>query len=616
MAMVRRRAGPAAVGIAVAALAGAGPAAAISGGDTIRTFAGNGQGASTGDGGPATAAGVRGPIGITALADGSIVIPSPADNRVRIVGTDGVITTLAGTGTAGFSGDNGPATAAQLSDPVDSAVDAAGNVYIADRANHRIRRIAPSGIITTIAGTGVNGFSGDAGPATAADLNNPVGVTVDGAGSVYIADELNRRIRRVDPSGIITTIAGDGVSASTGDGGPSAAARLQRPIDVRVDGLGNIFVADAEANRIRRIGADGIVTTVAGTGQPGFSGDGGGATAARITTPIEVVPDTFGNLYIADSANHRVRRVNAAGVIGTIVGNGTAGFAGDDGPAEDARVNSPAGVVLNAGGDLFVADRLNNRVRMVENPLPPSAIPEGTAQCATVPVRRTGGRRQGTVRLTAQQLLINQRISQAAVRRVNAVQEWLDDGLVTNDLCGGAFQPLNFGPGVTVTATSAARPEALQAPKPRPVIPRRGRTGSAAAVKLEAAQLLISQRISQAAVRRANALTERLDQGLTGGDLRDGVVTLAKIAVGIRISAATSAGFGPAASRTVVDPPPSRRSVKVTLSAAQILINQRIAQAAVRRSNALVDRIKRGLSARDFQQGTITFRVLAPSARP
>jgi hypothetical protein len=616
MTMVRRRAGAAAVGVAVAALAGAAPAAAISGGDTIRTFAGNGQAAASGDGGPATAAGIGGPIGITALADGSIVIPSPADNRVRIVGTNGVITTLAGTGAAGFSGDNGPATAAQLNEPVDSAVDASGNVYIADRGNHRIRRIAPNGTITTIAGTGTNAFSGDSGPATAADLNTPVGVTVDGAGNVYIADELNRRIRRIDPSGVISTIAGDGVSGSTGDGGPAAAARFQRPIDVRVDGLGNILVADAEANRIRRIGADGIVTTVAGSGLAGFSGDGGGATAARITTPIEIVPDPFGNLYIADSGNHRVRRVNAAGVIGTIVGNGTAGFSGDGGPAEEARINAPAGVVLNAGGDLFVADRLNNRVRIVENPLPPSAIPEGTAQCAVVRPRPAGSGRGRTVKLTAEQLLINQRISQAAVRRVNAVQKWLNDGLVTNDLCGGAFLQSSFGPGITVTATSAARPEALQAARPRSVTTVRGRTGGAAGVKLEAAQLLISQRISQAAVRRANALTERLDAGLTGGDLRDGAVTLAKIALGLRISAATSAGFGPAASRTVIDPPPRGRAARVSLTAAQILINQRIAQAAVRRSNALVDRIKRGFGARDFQRGTITFRVLAASARP
>jgi sugar lactone lactonase YvrE len=613
---IGRRARTAGLGVALAALAAAGPAAAISGGDTIRTYAGNGQATASGDGGPATAAGIPGPIGITAAPDGSVYIPSPASNRIRLVSTAGVISTFAGTGVAGFAGDGGPATSAQLNEPVDAALDGAGNLYIADRGNHRIRRVTPQGIITTIAGTGTNAFSGDGGPATDADLNNPVGVTVDSSGNVYIADEINHRVRKVDPSGVITTVAGTGVAGSAGDNGPAAAAQLDRPIDVRVDTLGNLFVADIGAHRVRRIGPDGIITTVAGTGVAGFSGDGGAATAARLASPIEVVPDPFGNLYIADSANSRVRRVNGAGVISTIVGTGTPGFAGDGGAAEDARLNSPAGVVLNAGGDLFVADRGNNRVRIIENPLPPNVIPEGSAACARVPARQGRVGTKGKVVLSAKQLLINQRISQAAVRRVNAVQAWLDDGLVTNDLCGGAFIAQSFGAGITTAATSAPRPEALVVAKPRPVVAKKGRTGRAAGVKLEAAQLLISQRISQAAVRRANALTERLDGGLTGGDLHDGQITLAKIAIGLRITSATTVGSGPAPSRTLVATPPRGRPAKVTLSANQILINQRIAQAAVRRSNALVDRIAAGFSARDFQPGTISARDLAPSARP
>jgi hypothetical protein len=230
-----------------------------------------------------------------------------------------------------------------------------------------------------------------------------------------------------------------------------------------------------------------------------------------------------------------------------------------------------------------------------------------------VPARRTGGS-GGTVRLSAKQLLINQRISQAAVRRVNAVQRWLDDRLATDDLCGGAFVAQSFGPGIVVGSTSAQRPEAALPPRPRPVDSAPRRRGRPGAVELEASQLLISQRISQAAVRRANALTARLDAGLTGGDLRPGSVTPAKIAVGLTIVSAALAPT-PAPSRTVVKRPQRRTAGTVELTARQILINQRIAQAAVRRSNALVDRIKSGFGAEDFRTGTVTAAALAPPLR-
>jgi len=592
-------------------------ALAISGTDPIRAFAGTGIDGFAGDGGPATSAELRNPVGITAAADGRVMIPDSDDHRLRVVGPDGIIRTLAGTGVDGLSGDGGQAAAAQLSSPVDSAVDAVGNVLIADRTSHRIRRIAPNGVITTFAGSGTGGgFAGDGGAATSARLNNPSGVTVDAAGNVYIADQLNSRIRRVAPDGTISTVAGTGTAGSTGDGGAATAAQLNRPIDVRIDGAGSIFIADVAAHRIRRITPDGIITTVAGTGTGGYSGDGGAATSAQLNGPVEVVPDAFGNLYIADSENHRVRRVNAGGAIETIAGTGTVGFTGDGGPARLALLNTPAGVALTAGGDLLVADRNNNRVRVIDGVEPAGVIPSGTAVCRPVtdrpPPSRGGG---GRVTLTPKQLLINQRISQAAVRRVNAVQRWLDDGLVTDDLCGGAFIGLSFGPGITVGATSAARPEALGLPNPRPVVTTGRGSGNAAGVRLEAKQLLISQRISQAAVRRANALAARLEGGLTGGDLRAGAVTPAKIAVGVAITAASAAPT-PAPSRTVVARPPSGPPARVELSARQILINQRIAQAAVRRSNALVDRLGGGFSARDFQPGTVTLAALAPSARP
>lgn len=596
-------------------LAGAGPAAALDGSETIRPFAGTGQALSSGDGGPATAAGVLSPIGISVGPDGSIVIPEPADHRVRVVNPAGIITTVAGTGVPGFSGDGGPATLAQLDSVVDAAYDSAGNLFLADRANHRIRRVGIDGIITTIAGNGVNAFGGDGGPALSASLNNPVGVAVDAAGNVYIADELNRRVRVVDAAGIITTFAGTGAAGSAGDGGAAAAATFDQPIDVRTDRLGNVYIADSQANRIRRVAPDGIISTIAGNGEAGSTGDGGAATAARLATPIEITPDAFGNLYIADSSNNRVRRVSAAGIIETIAGTGVAGSTGDGGPALSARLNSPSGVVLNADGDLFVAERLGNRVRVVENPESPTTIPSGSARCASVPERPAPRTGSGRVVLSAEQLLINQRISQAAVRRVNGVQAWLDPGLVTDDLCGGAFVAQSFGPGIAAGATSVVRPEVLLAPAPRPVAIKAGRRGAAAAVKLEARQLLISQRISQAAVRRANALTARLDAGLTGGDLRPGAVTPAKIAAGLTVVSATLAPT-PAASKTVVAPPPRRTAVKVELSARQILINQRIAQAAVRRSNALVDRLRTGFGASDFRAATITYSTLAASARP
>ena len=604
----------AAVG-AASTLAVAGPAVALSGTDTIRTFAGNGTAASTGDGGPAVAAAVNGPVGISAAPDGRLLIPERPGNRVRVVGTDGVIRTAAGTGVPGFSGDGGPATAAQLSGPADAALDGSGNVYIADRDNNRIRRVGTNGIITTIAGTGVRGFSGDGGPAVAAQLDNPVGVTVDAAGNVYVADAVNRRIRRISTAGIITTVAGDGTAGSTGDGGPATAARFVRPDDVRVDAIGSLLVVDSGAHRVRRIDSSGVITTVAGTGTPGFGGDGGPAAAAELSAPIEVAPDAFGNLYIADTNNNRVRRVNAAGVISTIAGTGTPGFGGDGNPAISALLNRPSGAALNVAGDLFIGDMANNRVRVVENPLPSGEIPEGTAACGLVPATPARRGTPGQVKLTAPQLLINQRISQAAVRRVNAVQKWLDDGLVSGDLCGGAFIAVSFGPGITVGSTSVVRPETSQLPKPRPVVTTRARPGTAGAVRLEAAQLLISQRISQAAVRRANALTARLDNKLTGGNLGTGAITVGKLASGLAILSAVQ-GPEPPPSRTVVATPPRGRTVTVELSARQILINQRIAQAAVRRSNDLVNRLKAGFSARDFQPGTITARNLGPGVRP
>ncbi len=620
----RRAAVAAAVGIATG-LVMVSPAMALEGTDTITTYAGNGALASSGDGGPAAAAGTPSPVGIAAAGDGRLVIPELSANRVRVVAASGTITTLAGTGVGGFSGDGGQAAAAQVNGPRDAAFDAAGNIYIADSDNDRIRKIAPDGIITTVAGSGVRGFSGDGGQATAAQLNNPVGVVVDTAGNIYIADALNLRIRKVATNGVITTIAGNGASGISGDGGPATSASFIRPDDVRINGLGAILVVDSGGHNVRSIDSSGKIATIAGNGTPGNSGDGGAATSAQLATPIEIAIDPFNNLYISDAGGNRIRRVNTAGVISTIAGTGVRSFSGDGGPAASAQLNAPSGVSLNSAGDLFIADTGNNRVRVIKNPQPfvpptPGAggrldVPSGSARCNVIPTR-TVTKGSGKVTMSAEQLLINQRIAQAAVRRVNAVSSWLNAGLVTNDLCGGAFVAQSFGPTLTLGSTSTLFPGASQPPKPRPVTPAKATTGNVKGVKLQASQLLISQRISQAAVRRANALTARLDNGLTGGDLRNAAVTPDKVAVGLTVVAALAGGDVPPSQTNVAPPGPRTGAANVTLSTTQLLINQRIAQAAVRRSNALIDRIGAGFSAGDFQAATLSKRTLGTGLNP
>ena len=231
-----------------------------------------------------------------------------------------------------------PATSAGLYLPVGVAVDATSNLYIADQFNHYIRVVSPLGIINPVAGNGTPGFSGDGGPATSAQLHQPAGVAPDAHGNLYIADKFNNRIRMVASDGIIATIAGNGRSVSSGDGGPAVEARLSSPQSVAVDGAGNLYIADTFKHSIRRISRDGIITTVAGTGAPGRSGDGGPAIGAKLEAPCGVAVDAAGNLYITDSVNHRIRLVSRAGIITTIAGSGSGGY-GDGGPATRAQVN-------------------------------------------------------------------------------------------------------------------------------------------------------------------------------------------------------------------------------------------------------------------------------------
>src|SRR3990172_3769269 len=299
---------------------------------------------------------------------------------------NGIATTFAGIiGGGGYDGDGGPASAATLNWPTGIAVGPNGALFIAEQGNNRIRRVSPDGIITTVAGTWLQGFSGDGGPATAATLNYPMAVAVGADGALFIADAGNTRIRRVSPDGIITTVAGTDTGGFSGDGGPAIAAELNYPYGVAVGSDGAVFVSDTWNNRIRRVGPDGIITTVAGAGTPGYSGDGGPATAAELHLPKAVAVRADGALFIADTLNCRIRYVGPDGFITTFAGTGTYDHYltcfwgepvelrlpnGDGGPATAAEIAFPWGIAVGADGAVFAAEEGNSRIRVVRPALP------------------------------------------------------------------------------------------------------------------------------------------------------------------------------------------------------------------------------------------------------
>jgi sugar lactone lactonase YvrE len=325
----------------------------------ITTVAGGG----IGDGGPATGAALSWPGGVVVDTDGSLYIADGGNARIRIVNPEGIITTVAGTGEHGCSGDGGPATEAKIAMSGGLVMARDGSVYFSGLG--RVRRIDPAGIITTVAGTGEQGYSGDGGPATAAQLNWPDDLALGSDGSLYIAEYRNHRIRKVDPTGIITTVAGNGEQGRSGDGGAATEASLNSPDGIAIGPDGSLYIVDRWNHRVCRVDPEGIITTVVGTGEPGNTGDGGPATAARLNYPEAVVVGPDGTLYIADSSSPGIRKVNPAGIITTVAGKQGRGFWSDGGPASEAGLDWTCGLALGPDGSLYIAETSNDRIRRI-----------------------------------------------------------------------------------------------------------------------------------------------------------------------------------------------------------------------------------------------------------
>jgi uncharacterized protein (TIGR03437 family) len=329
----------------------------VASGGGISTVAGNGVYSYSGDGGPATAAQLNSPEAVAADSSGNLYIADTGNNVVRKV-VNGTITNFAGNASAG-SGSG------QLNGPQGLAVDSSGNVYISDTQNNRVLKATPAGAISTYAGNGAAGFGGDGGAAGSAQLNSPLALAVDSGGNLYIADFGNSRIRKVTPGGAISTVAGNGAAGYSGDGLAAANAQINLPQGVAVDAAGDIFIADSGNGVVRMVTPGGTITTVAGNGLRGYAGDGGQATRAELASPAAVAADTAGNLYIVDSG--RIRKVLPNGVIVTIAGTGATGYSGDGGTATAATLNMPSGMAMNAAGNLYVADTGNNAVRVLQS---------------------------------------------------------------------------------------------------------------------------------------------------------------------------------------------------------------------------------------------------------
>jgi trimeric autotransporter adhesin len=375
---------------------------------TISAAVGNGTAGFSGDGSSAVSAEVNFPSAVVVDSSGNLYIADQANYRIRKVDTSGNISTIAGNGTKGNAGDGKAATSANIGSAGGIAVDSSGNVYFADTANHVVRKIATGGTITTIAGTGTPGFSGDTTEATlaadaaagrtaphlatSATLNSPTGVAVDSKGNVYISDTTNNRIRRVSVTDqTITTVAGDGTGNYYGDGAGAVYSEINHPVALFFDASDNLYIADSLNHRIRKIsGTDGTISTVAGLGRPGNADNGGYAVNSELHYPSSVSVDKTGNIYIADFINNRVRIVNTSGVISTIAGGGKFGNGGDGGPALAAQTYFPCSVAVDASGKVYMIDSLNSRIRLLTpdsaTGTPTDAAP-GSTNTPALPVR-------------------------------------------------------------------------------------------------------------------------------------------------------------------------------------------------------------------------------------
>jgi uncharacterized protein (TIGR03437 family) len=346
----------------------------------ISTVAGDGYLNAIGDGGPAKDAVLFRPSGVAIDPAGNVYIADTGTERVRKLTPGGIIMTAAGTGSPGYDAQQSSAGLAQLNSPSGIAADAWGNVLVADTGNHTIRRISPDGRIYAVVGTGKPALAADGVFPGLAPLSGPRGVCADSAGLVYAVDSLNHRVMRVPPAAAISMAAGNGSPGASGDDGPAAFAQLNLPGACATDSAGNLYIADTESHRIRKVSAGGIISTVAGSGLEGSSGDGGPATEARLRAPRGVAINAGGELFISDTGNHRIRKVTTDGRIQTIAGGETAAFSGDGGPATSARLNGPLGLTLDGAGNVYVADTGNNRVRRLSPELAPVVLPPATVE--------------------------------------------------------------------------------------------------------------------------------------------------------------------------------------------------------------------------------------------
>ena len=350
-------------------------------GGIITSLAGNGITQYIGDGWPATSYSLAEPMGICVDKLGTIYVSDNADSRIRKIDIHDTLYTICGkSGIPGYLGDNGPATSASCKNPTSLCFDTSGNLLIADQLNHVIRKINLStGIINTLCGIGFSGFVGDNGPATDARLDQPTGICCDNKGNIFIADKLNHAIRRIDgATGIITTVAGNNNAGFFGDNGPATLGKLSFPSSVTVDNSGNLFIADYGNSRIRKVNnATGIISTIAGNGHSTFTGNNGPASAATLNRPTAVFMSKHGVLYISDYGNDQIRTINQQGIINAFAGTGGTGYSGDGGPATAARIYGPQGIFVDDSEYVYFADATNSAIRKV-SPLPTKISDIGT----------------------------------------------------------------------------------------------------------------------------------------------------------------------------------------------------------------------------------------------